>query len=99
MKKRTVHMEVSEETFVDTDGLNRGLQGLADHANDACDFEEILRKAIQSLYESLPEGIENYRPSKEAKKPIIGAVYLNRFNNKQGPGNGHTADALLAQTG
>lgn len=83
MEKRIVHMEVDDRTFADTDGINRGLRGLATKAEDSCDFEDILNSAIQSLYRAQPEGQINYG----GESPFVGEVWLCRFNNEQGPGN------------
>jgi len=83
MGKRFVYMEVDDRTFVDTDGLNRGLKGLAIKAEDSCDFEDILKSAMQSLYRTQPKGQVNYG----GENPHIGKVWISRFNNEQGPGN------------
>ena len=82
MRNRVVHVEVDDRTLVDTDGLNRGLAGLARQAEDSCDFEEILNCAIQSLYIAQPQGGFNYA----GKCPRVGYVWLCRFNNEEGPG-------------
>lgn len=83
MSKRTVHMEVDDRTCVDTDGINRGLAGLASQAEDSYDFEDILTKAMQALYQLQPEGQANY----SGDDPRVGKVWLCRFNNHQCPGN------------
>lgn len=83
MGKGIVHIEVGSRTGIYTEGLNRGLSELAIKAEESCDFEDILNNAMQSLYQTQPEGQENYG----GKEPIIGKVWLSRFNNDHGPGN------------
>jgi hypothetical protein len=83
MDKRIVYMEVNNRTFVDTEGLNSGLKGLAIKAEDSYDFEDILNNAMQSLYQEQPEGKTNY----SEESPLVGKVRLCRFNNNQGHGN------------
>jgi hypothetical protein len=77
MGKRIVHVEIDERTFAGVDGLNSGLRGLAEKAADSCDFEDILNNALRLLYQNLPEGQKNY----SIEKPLIGHVWLCRFNN------------------
>lgn len=82
MRKRIVHVEIDDRTFVDTDGLNNGLEGLARQAEDSYDFKDILNTAMQSIYKMQPEGQVNYG----GKSPLVGEVWLSIINNKQGPG-------------
>ncbi len=78
-----MNVEVDDRAFIDIDGLNRGLRGLAMQAEDSWDFEDILNNAIQSLYRAQPKGQTNYG----GESPLVGKVRLCRFNNNQGPGN------------
>ena len=75
---RVVHVEVDDKTWIDTEGLNRGLRGMAVATEDSYDFEDILNSAIQALYMAQPGGEDNYG----GDQPLVGRVHLSRFNRK-----------------
>ena len=79
--KRTIHVEIDHRTLANTDGIEGGLIGLARQAEDSHDFEDMLNKAIQSIYQTMPDGIENY-----GEHGKCGRVWISRFNNRDGHG-------------
>ncbi len=68
--------------------LERLLKRLTIRADDSHDFEDILNKAMQSLYLAQPNGRMRYGDEPVVRlKTKIGSVWLCRFNNEQGNGN------------
>ncbi len=80
MTKRMIHAEIDENTYIDSDGINKGLKRLCKLAEESNYFEDVLNSALKSLYQTLPKGKENYG-DRESK---IGSIYLSRFNNRDG---------------
>ena len=78
--KRIVSIEVDSETFVDMDGIQRGLGRLCRLSEDSIHFENLLSRAVEYLYTTLPNGQTNYGEDDSQ----IGHIWLGRFNNKQG---------------
>ncbi|MBU1204575.1 MAG: hypothetical protein KKE93_01580 [Nanoarchaeota archaeon] len=90
MGKKIVHFEVDDRLVSCITELNSELSRLLINATDSYDFEDILNKAVHSLYKAQPQGQENYG----GENPRFGSVWLCRANvglyesdNTQGPGN------------
>ncbi len=77
MVRGKVVIDISERVRVDSDGLENALKGLAIKSEDSYDFEDLLKNAVMALYIFRPGGEENYG----GEKPLIGKVFLSRFNN------------------
>lgn len=90
MGKKIIPFEVDDRLVGCITELNSELSRLSIHATDSYDFEDILNKAVHSLYKAQPNGQENYG----GENPKFGLVWLCRSNvglyesdNTQGPGN------------
>lgn len=60
--------------------LQNCLQTLSCWAADSFDLEELLSESVRLLYNSLPNGQENYG----GKNPRIGKVFMDRHNTRNG---------------
>lgn len=76
LEKRNISIEINEEAFVNTDGLQDGLNRLAKLSEDSYFLEDILDNTIQFIYQSLPEGKEKYG----GENPQIGNIRILRDN-------------------
>ncbi len=84
MTKEIKHNEVRG---IVTD-LERLLKSLTIRADDSHDFEDILNKAMQSLYLALPHGRMRYGDEPVVRlKTKIGSVWLSRYVGDKRPGN------------
>ena len=79
-EKRTVHVEVDGNTFVNMEGIQSGLSRLCKLAEDSNYLEDLFSKSIQHIYTTLLNGEINY----SGENPKIGHVWLGRFNNIKG---------------
>lgn len=77
----TFKVDIRAEGYLNL--LKSPLEGMLSKVADSDDFEDILSKAIMSLYKKQPNGQENYG----GENPNLGSVGLCRSNNEIGGGH------------